>query len=496
MAEIVFDIAQQKAVLGHALQNPSLWMQLDEWEVVQGWFSSQRLQALFVAASGFRDRYARPPTAAELLSFIQEKEVGEEVAAYTKAIAECLRFSSGIGLDVLQERLAEWKRSVTIAESAKEVADLWNRGKHKEAQQRWFDGTLTLQRIEAVSGAMPDRMEPMAERLGREQESRNAAAANHLQYGISFLDDFLVGMDPSEFIVVGARTGIGKTQIAKMIAEHIAAEQKKTVAAFFLEASESEIESRTMFNEVMKMHRIETGYDPDGERFEYPEWKYQKMSSELAEKLKSYEPQCREIIAEKYKKLYTYYRSRGDFGLKELDREILRLRDKTGADMIVLDHLHYIDNEDDNNENTEMKRLLKKLRDITTTHRTPVLAISHLKKGAGKTIVPALDDYHGASDITKIATVAIMLATCPTFKAAETHHLPTFMRVLKGRDAGNRSKYVGVIYYNQEEGVYDPRYTLGTLNYSESSWKPLLPSRYPFWSPESRNIRNVIEVEK
>ncbi len=484
---ISFSDAQQEAVLGHALSNPALWIQFDELGLSKDWISSETLAGLFVEGQKHRDKYGRPPTAMELGAFVASYHEPKQVDSYHKQIKRCIEAAKHLGIDILQAKLVQWSKSVAIRKYAAEVTRKFNAEDQEATEKAWMDGAAEIQRLDTVSGLMPDRMEASATRLDRESQKRDENAVKMLSYGISFLDDIIVGIPPRDFIMIGARSGVGKTEFAKIIAKNIAVNQRKKVAGFFLEAEPEEIESRIIFNLVMSRWRKSVGSDHVQGNIRYANWLYGKAARQV---LAPFEKDAKEEYQDTFQNLKTYYRVRGDFGLQQLDREVNS--SKGEADLIILDHLHYVDLDDGENENLEMTRLLQKLRGLTLSTGIPILCISHLNKSAGKTIVPAMGDFHGSSNISKIATTCIMLA--PNYNGCEeyTKSLGTYMRIVKSRTAGPEQKFIGVSYYNPETGLYEDKYALGGLNFQESKWIPT--EHMPAWALPERLVQGVIET--
>jgi len=74
-------------------------------------------------------------------------------------------------------------------------------------------------------------------------------ASKGLSSGFAKIDNILVGMNPGDLILVGARPGVGKTAFAMNIAMH-AASKKKTVAVFQLEMSKEQVVLRLLSSEA------------------------------------------------------------------------------------------------------------------------------------------------------------------------------------------------------------------------------------------------------
>ncbi len=69
--------------------------------------------------------------------------------------------------------------------------------------------------------------------------------------GFSDLDRTIVGMSPGDFVVIGARPGMGKTSFAMNLAVNIARRSRKTVCVFSLEMPAEQIVSRLLASEAL-----------------------------------------------------------------------------------------------------------------------------------------------------------------------------------------------------------------------------------------------------
>ncbi len=69
--------------------------------------------------------------------------------------------------------------------------------------------------------------------------------------GFSGLDKVLVGMGKSDFVLVGARPGMGKTTFALNVAANVAQSTKKKVCVFTLEMSAEQLVNRLISSEAM-----------------------------------------------------------------------------------------------------------------------------------------------------------------------------------------------------------------------------------------------------
>lgn len=164
------------------------------------------------------------------------------------------------------------------------------------------------------------------------------------------------------------------------------------------------------------------------------------------------------------------------FDLDALKEELLSLVGKT--DLIVLDHLHYIDTDGDE-ENRVYAEAIKTIRDIVLRYEIPVIVVCHLRKDSTfkgtPTIVPKLEDFHGTSNIGKIATTAIMLGRAFDREPSAPGYFlqPTYMRVTKSRMDGGRTYFVALTEFNTRTNCYEPVYKLGRPSNHDTEWNEL-----------------------
>src|SRR5262245_25639005 len=93
-----------------------------------------------------------------------------------------------------------------------------------------------------------------------------------LEYGVPYLDDDLLGMSPNELILIGARSGGGKTELATQI---LITQQKrcKPVMYYALDHERSEIERRVLWRRIVGKIRQDRPPEFRGVYLRYAEWR-------------------------------------------------------------------------------------------------------------------------------------------------------------------------------------------------------------------------------
>jgi replicative DNA helicase len=321
---------------------------------------------------------------------------------------------------------------------------------------------------------------PFGVHISGEREERLRLAGQQLSFGVKFLDAALGGIAAHDMVLIGAKTGAGKTTLASVVAE-TNAEAGKRVHYFALEAEPREIERRIKFRVLSYLARMRNAAKFSAGRINYLDW----CAGKLEPVMGAWEGEADRLLSERYKTLHTYYRKR-DFTADDLEKTFLAIQDET--DLIILDHLHMVDY-DDPSENRGVKQIVKRLRDVALEVGKPVLIVAHLRKtdSRSRRIIPDLDDFHGTSDIVKICTKAILLA--PAFDQENEHpHLwQTYIHPAKCRAEGSRTRYVGMVPFNVHKGRYEESFELGRFEKGGEEFKELAASQFPAWAQTEKN---------
>lgn len=272
-----------------------------------------------------------------------------------------------------------------------------------------------------------------------------------MPYQISYLDDELLGIHPNDIVVIMASTGAGKTTLGTLLAQR-AARAGKRVAFFALEAYRGEIELRMLYRVITIMASEHGSYQP---------WMtQQKWIKQGIPELEKFEEPAIQYLEKHLNTLSTYYRSL-KFDKGDVRREFLGQKGK--ADLIILDHLHYVDS-DGPNENLELKNIIKTIRDCGQQLDIPVIVIAHVrKKGSGEkeSALLSINDLHGTSDVVKMATAIISVAPArgEEFRSQDPDVANTFMAVLKDRIGGDKAM-AGLMKFDLRQMTYRNSYRL------------------------------------
>lgn len=302
---------------------------------------------------------------------------------------------------------------------------------------------------------------------------------DNLSFGIKYLDEVTGGIRKNDFFILGASTGAGKSECAKIIA-YTNAKNKKRVHFFALEAEQNEIEMRIKYSLLSRV-----AYEFHREQF--PDWSFNYtdyINGRYTDTLGKYDEEINAIIGDTYGTLNTYYEGEDNLNETNIEKTILSIKDQT--DLIIIDHLHYF-RFDDENENRATKSLMYKLKELSKDCGKPIVAIAHLRKkdNRAKSIVPSLDDFHGSSDITKICTRAIVLSRCRQIKYKEPYLLATYISVLKNRIGGDRARQIAVCGFDLRTNSYEDRYYIGEISQDGENFEAE-KNKTPYWAKSAQ----------
>lgn len=487
LAKLSFSKEQQQALFGHALLDAAIYAQCLVAGVAPGWFLQEHHQRLWVDLVAFQARHSRHPTEAEFHAHVKDADVRIEERLRLE-VTWAIGARTKISVDTLLDQLKEWAASQQLVRFAVKLQDTHNRGDVWQCRSLLADTLLRLDNVASLTG-ITNRVEMAPVRARAIVGERPGEDNQGLTYGLGFLDDATGGIAPRDLIVIGAKTGVGKTELVKQIA-FVNAKAGKRVTLFALEAEDHEIERRIMYQYMAIWFHQNHSQVPFG-KINYADWRLGHLPE-----LDVYRKQAGAKVNVELATLATYYRNSGNFGIQEMEQAISRAAET--SDLIILDHLHYVDTDGDN-ENAEMKAVIKKLRDLALVLHKPIIVVAHLRKtfgGKGHSLVPGLEDFHGSSDVIKIATTAIILA--PAFEtklsvneADVMRSWPTYMRLGKLRLDGSRTRYTGVAFFDPHINGYLDQYALGKLTKHETCWEPATP--LPAWAKASTVQMNATD---
>jgi len=335
------------------------------------------------------------------------------------------------------------------------------------------------------------KFDPTDEAVQTSEQRNELELGRYLPFGVKFLDDAMIGISKGDLVLIGGRSGGGKTELATHIAMTNAL-QGKRVYFFALEAERNEIADRIKYKALANCYFSE----PHSKRthIAYDRWKAGLLAREFAPYVS--------VVNEGLKaldKLFVRY-GEENYTIDQYDKDMLEIKDK--ADLIIIDHLHYFDL-DESQANAELKAIMKRIKFLALQYQTPVVLVAHIRKQDKRfaNLVPDQEDFHGSSDVIKIATKAITIASAygrKNYQAGPSHDgkatleeikLPvnqfaSYMRIVKNRRNGSVCTPTALVSYSPETNSYGSGYILGDEMSDKGSAAFIArePSEIPSWA--------------
>lgn len=278
-------------------------------------------------------------------------------------------------------------------------------------------------------------------------------------FGIPYLDEKTSGILPNDLVLIGARSGAGKSSLAQSIASHnsrmgtkvglISLEDFKDDAfmtkvyySYLREANEYDLSLRDFLG------GLGTTFNPDMAALGRAEKKAEEY----------------------FKDMCLTTRQKG-FGIEDLKETMVRNVVEDKCKIIIIDHIDYIDKIDPRENDvvhiTEIMRTIRELQDI---EGIAVIAFSHLRKPFGSKDlprIPSMDEFIGSGNKVRESTMVVSFA--PDDKRNETaldeSVKSTFCCIRKLRHGGYDNT-AARLFFDRRTGNYDENYEKCVVNYS------------------------------
>lgn len=305
-------------------------------------------------------------------------------------------------------------------------------------------------------------------------------------YGIKPLDDALVCMARNELVVIGADSGIGKSEMCLTITR-TNIKNGKRVALFYLEGGYFEAIQRMKWNDICdEYYKNYTQFLID---MNYKKWALNQLKDKTLLEIES-------KVWEMYKKDYNnnllFYSAKGGLDLDKFLSALLDLHKlipneagigletKLDIDLIIIDHLQYFSLMKAESEIFEITEILKTVKNITEHFNVPVLLVSHLRKKTRDRGLPGQEDFYGSSNIPKISSTAITIANDTQKDNLGAGVYPTYIRVVKSR-IGVKPNYAFLVDFNLHKRMYEDSYTICRLDNFGNILPDIEKKEQPTW---------------
>ena len=248
-------------------------------------------------------------------------------------------------------------------------------------------------------GLRTAEFKPIQTVLTKAQSDLETLAANKgditgIPTGFYDLDKITSGFHPNEFIIVAARPGMGKTDLALNMATNIAMNAKKSVAIFNMEMGAEQLVTR-MMSQVggIDGNKLKTG------NLEHADWKrVNEAISRLSDTKIFIDDTAGQTVA-------------------DIRSKCRRLKNSpSGLDIVIIDYLTLIQSATKNgsvgqNRQQEVSDISRALKTMAMELEIPVIALSQLSRGIEQRTdkKPMLSDLRESGAIEQDADIVAFL---------------------------------------------------------------------------------------
>jgi len=310
--------------------------------------------------------------------------------------------------------------------------------------------------FENENEADPTRL-TIRETMGEMWRSLKFVRENTWATGIGPFDDAFRGVAPDDLVVLAAGSGVGKTELAAMLARSVSRAGKK-VCFFGLEAQDKEIEKRLLYKYLSKVYFDRNGFKQTGIKLHYDDWMEGQYDYETHPQLIPYFVEAEGQMLTEIGGMEIVPKEEV-FGIERFTTEFEKRAHDT--DLMVVDHLHHLDLDYGESEMDGYKRITHKMRTLTMKAKTPILLLGQLRKPPkGSTALPDKHDIYGASAVANVATKIMLVTQTQDYGISTTDKQPTFFVPDKGRTRGAVRNYAMLCSFDRTFSGYEKQYDL------------------------------------
>jgi replicative DNA helicase len=210
----------------------------------------------------------------------------------------------------------------------------------------------------------------------------------HVRTGLSDLDHLLGGLNPSDLLIVAARTGVGKTALMLNFARNAAVGSHAKVAIFSLEMAGEQLAQRILAAESrVDSARLRLG-----------------LHSEIEESRLMH---AHGILSN----VDIYVDDTAMVQIPELRAKTMRLQRDHGLDLVIVDYLQLISGNRSDNRVQEISYITRSLKQLARELNVPIIAGSQLSRAPEQRQphIPMLSDLRESGSIEQDADVVLFI---------------------------------------------------------------------------------------
>lgn len=222
-----------------------------------------------------------------------------------------------------------------------------------------------------------------------EQAKNNAGRLTGLDTGFHELNDYTLGLQPTELVIIAARPSMGKSAFALNVAANVAKmDSKPYVAVFSLEMGADQLVSRMLSSESrVHSEHIRTG--------ELSPVQWQQIS----------------LAKDNLSSLNILFDDSGTVKVTDLRQKCRKLAQEKKLDLVIIDYLQLLSGSRTENRVQEVSEISRTLKEMARELKIPVIALSQLSRAVERREdkIPMMADLRDSGSIEQDADVIMFL---------------------------------------------------------------------------------------
>jgi len=262
-----------------------------------------------------------------------------------------------------------------------------------------------------------------------ENAKNNKGRLTGLDTGFNELNDYTLGLQPSELIIIAARPSMGKSALALNIAANVAKMPEKPYVAFFsLEMGSDQLVGRMLSSES-RVHsiNIRTG--------ELSPSQWQQIS----------------LAKETLSSLNILFDDSGTVKVTDLRQKCRKLAQERKLDLVVVDYLQLLSGSSKENRVQEVSEISRTLKEMARELKVPVIALSQLSRAVERREekIPIMADLRDSGSIEQDADIVVFMYRDDYYTKQESKRPDTVdLIIAKNRQGATTSENI-VLSFNK-----------------------------------------------
>jgi len=285
-----------------------------------------------------------------------------------------------------------------------------------------------------------------------EKTSENQGRLTGLDTGFEELNEYTLGLQPSELMIIAARPSMGKSAFALNIATNVAKMPKKPHIAFFsLEMGSDQLVSRMLSSES-RIHsdKIRTGHISNAE--------WEQLN----------------VAIDSLSKLNIMFDDVGTVKITEVRQKCRKLVQEGKLDLVIIDYLQLLSGSNPGvNRVQEVSEISRVLKEIARELKIPVIALSQLSRQVERRDdrIPVMADLRDSGSIEQDADIILFLYRDEYYKPKTTTR-PNQVDIIISKNRQGATKPDGFrLLFNKQCGYFGNMETKYEAAIQDIDWK-------------------------